>query len=157
MGAGKGRARRTQAGAPPRNRVLAPRVRGTLKNVAYDNKQWMDFVDGHDLSEVRLYDYYSGGTTVEYSSASHAEVVTQIFADTVSVGALILPGSYQTNDFVFEMESGTPGESSMRLILKGAANKNKVATNIIYYFADSHTLSDADLSYFLQQVAEAID
>src|ERR1035437_794354 len=108
MGAGKGMARRGRATRPRlRGRVTRPRLgaQTTLASpsvnntVAFVEEKWEEFVRNAGTRATRLHDYYLGGSSEDASDDECAKIVSELFNDAVTVGAIVLPSGSAAADF----------------------------------------------------------
>jgi hypothetical protein len=98
MGSGKGRARRAQVVAGSGQAMSGARF-------GSDSRKWHEFVSGAGLRGVDVAEYYGE----DYSEdAGRLRLLEGVFADMVSVGAIILPEPYEVEDFVFELVGSEP-------------------------------------------------
>ena|ERR1035437_6652014 len=146
MGAGKGKSRRSlSVSAPAAQKVEA---------VTLQRETWKNFVKSSGLENTNLYDYYLGAGNRQASDAAQYEkIVTELFSDAVSVGAILLPEPYQADDFRFKM---APGLSRIDLHF---ADKSKPVANtgcFWYPFSQGNTLGHNNLVYALSCMESAL-
>jgi hypothetical protein len=112
MGAGKGKARRTQTLTDPGSilkRTLAKAAEtnaGTTVKVNVD--KWSEFVHDKGIRELQVEEYYKLENYDESQYRDHdvqMEFVTKIFADAVAAGAITLPKPYKAKDFKLKATS----------------------------------------------------
>ena len=106
MGSGRGKTRRVQSSAG-----LAAQA---IPHLLFDKGEWDEFVDGHDLVFVNLYEYYLGRPGNHIDSSETKKVMDELFADAVAVGAIVLPDDYGVDDFEFRMLGRGRIEISMK-------------------------------------------
>src|ERR1035437_6927799 len=92
MGAGRGQSRRAQAAALQQGKLMG-----------VDDEKWVEFVSGSNSQGVSLRDYYCPGVKKPFGPKDLEKVVTELFADMVSVGAITLPRGKVTADYAFKV------------------------------------------------------
>src|ERR1039458_1503678 len=95
MGSGKGTVRRTQSITKALPSAQA----------AMDWAKWEEFIKDSGLQNVNLYKYYANKQPEDCSDAEHERLLTDLFTDMVSVGAIILPSPYRAEDFRFKINT----------------------------------------------------
>lgn len=140
MGSGKGRVRRSQATGLSSGTSVVPAV-------SFQWEKWTKFVRAGDLGKVRLYEYYLGKkyTNGVYSYAEHEKVITELFADSVSVGAFTLPSSYKAEDFLFAMDP----DNITRYVQVTVAPHKFVLVKSPYYVGAGDCMADREIDVFL--------
>src|ERR1039458_6255214 len=99
MGSGKGRAKRAQG--IPASKAL-PRGPQPLI-VSPGQQKWHDFVANSELEDVNIHEYYLGHTYPSPTDEGYEKMVTELFADAVEVGAVVIPDELRAEDFTFKM------------------------------------------------------
>lgn len=120
MGSGKGKARRVQTAS-----VKAVSATATIPRTKYDRRVWSQFVKDSELKSLSLREYYLGSyenpnpktwgylTEESVTVDGSLKILTELFADAVDVGAIILPPPYNAADFEFAWDhSSTLGRVS---------------------------------------------
>src|ERR1035437_7287284 len=105
MGAGKGKTRRAQAAATAEAK----------NDVTVKRKEWEGFTNKTSVERLSLDDYYLSGANKEWTDEEWAEVVTNFFADAVAVGAVVLPTTYEAEDFEFKSLPPKQFQTSRRI------------------------------------------
>src|ERR1017187_8560061 len=106
MGSGKGKTRRVQAVLATLPAECAP---AWAEEAVLDKSKWSDFVKNSDMVRTKVYPYYLGksaSSPPDYCNADHEKVVTELLADFVAVGAMVLPAPYTVEDFELKMIDG---------------------------------------------------
>lgn len=67
-------------------------------------QRWAQFVKDSGIKNVKLDKYYLGKIKEALSDAEYEQMMTSLFADMVTCGALILPSPHNAEDFIFKME-----------------------------------------------------
>ena|ERR1035437_3658498 len=138
MGAGRGQTRRAQATA------LQP---GRLMGV--DDEKWVEFVFGSNSQGVSLRDYYCPGAKKQFGPKDLEKVVTELFADMVSVGAIVLPRGKVTADYAFRVTRKGRTDT-----LQINVNARPGATfNLKHFFDADRTLSDQAVTAGMARIA----
>jgi hypothetical protein len=115
MGAGKGKSKRAQS-------TLPAALNSTT--VSYNEDAWARFVHEIDWAGTHVYDYYLCQNDIwEHTSEEHEKVATELFADAVDVGALILPPGCTSKEFQFKIEAmgETYGPQKIALLFRNAS------------------------------------
>ena len=149
MGSGEGQTRRMQA--------TAPTVGVLNKVLALDPDKWEEFVNESGIEHVSAYKYYLGTLPGKCGAAEHEKVTTELFADAISVGALILPPPYIAADFEFKMVPGSINK--LNIILKQQPELSEKLGHVSYYMGKASQMQDAnnEAIYFLSQLVRALD
>lgn len=161
MGSGKGRARRANAmtAAPP-----------ALGQLTFDPSKWQEFVQDSALEEYNIRQYYCG---TKRPSARHrpysmhfddyAKIVSELFADAVVAGAIILPATYTSTDFIFSAEErpGQPdGQVKARQVfvtLEGKPDSRRSLGQHEYWLVKGTTMGQSIVPTFLEAVAHVVN
>ena len=72
-------------------------------SVVEAKKKWQEFVHVGDLENVKVWKYYLGEPPPTLSKEQEQDLIAELFADMVAVGALVLPKKYPAESFVFEI------------------------------------------------------
>ena len=91
MGSGKGRTRRAQATSFAKQG----------QEVTWDVDKWNEFVDGETMKNVMVDEYYLSKGAMESALENYGLVFSELFADAVAVGAIVLPDGVNVDDFRF--------------------------------------------------------
>src|ERR1035437_6915780 len=72
----------------------------------FDEGKWNDFVNGAGLERMRMDRYYLGGALprnlTKRTKLGCEKLLTNLFADAILVGAVVLPDPYNYEDFTFK-------------------------------------------------------
>jgi hypothetical protein len=93
MGSGKGRTRRAQVSTAPAFSGVSSFQRG----------KWNNFVFSNGLDSITLRQYYLSNASHQITNKDYEVVVSELFADAVTVGAVVLPEPYEVDDFQIEI------------------------------------------------------
>jgi hypothetical protein len=84
-------------------KAQTPAVPQVVKyDTIFSEEKWEEFVVGAGLGRLRLDRYYLGKDWGGPTSADCEKLFTNLFADAVLAGAIVLPGSYKPADFTFK-------------------------------------------------------
>jgi hypothetical protein len=106
MGAGQGKTRRAQAVASK------PSERTVACEALYKAEVWAEFIRNAGIDGLRLQQYYLGhplASSQQVSDQEYETILAGLFADAVTVGAIVLPDPYKIEDFQFKVGSHTRG------------------------------------------------
>ena len=124
MGAGKGQTRRAQTTTTPTK----------IGKVLCHMDKWEKFVEEGGLKNMNLYQYYLNETPFDPTAEEEARVATELLADAVSIGAIVLPTPFTPENFTFHLDSG----NKMRVALKGNNGYTILSADINNYFWRLH-------------------
>ena len=150
MGAGQGKIRRVRA-------VVA----AASPQVYYYDKKWEEFVAKSGILEMDTLAYYLGKTPDELTSAEQGKFFTELFADAVVVGAIVLPAPYVAEDFRFHVDAGKNdydhvGHAYARIVLRDDPDvMGKFEYGGLYFGPDSSPDSE-DLFSLLYLMANGV-
>jgi hypothetical protein len=140
MGSGKGRARRAQQ---------VHHAVGNASEILVDEEKWGEFVDSGGLADVPIYGYYlqknaSKLITIfqigELPDDADMKVVRELFADAVSVGAIVLPESYDADDF--EFGPGPDYDEDVLIRMRSRPELTDIVQNISFSLGANPLLGD---------------
>src|ERR1022692_4922008 len=97
MGAGQGKSRRVKSSA---NLTVAASAQ-----VRYYDKKWEEFVAQSGALGLDALTYYLGDTPPQLVYAEQEKFITELFAQSVAVGARVLPSPYTPDSFRFEVDA----------------------------------------------------
>ena len=163
MGSGSGKARRA-LGSQPKLKLKAQQVMRApvpdASGIAVDEGKWDGFVASAGLSDLGMYSYYLGdesvallvpGSSEELLDGMVVEVVGELFADAVSVGAIVLPYPYNAADVEFRI---SPDDSDDLLLnFRGNSRVKSRVENFAYSLSSNSPLGSQiiiDLFYDIQ-------
>src|ERR1022692_4702623 len=114
MGSGKGAVRRSQTvklrpNAHAGENDPAWKFPGV---VGYEPDKWTEFVSGGVLGPVRVDKYYLGRIPRPKKNGDYEKIIAELFADAISVGAVVLPSPYVAEDFEF-IVNRDPGKNNV--------------------------------------------
>ena len=96
----------------------------------FNSGAWNDFVNGAGLERVRMDRYYLGkalpGNLTKRTQLGCEKLLTNLFADAILAGAVVLPGPYSYEDFVFRTvwaKSGSRLTTSSNRNSRGRASR----------------------------------
>ena len=171
MGSGKGKSRRGRAVRPQMNTqtVAAPGtltardevrwlriMRASKLEVGFDMDVWRRFIAANGLSKVNVYKYYqvSVNSALPLRLADYERVLTELFADAVTVGAIVLPGAYKPEDFEFRV-----GTNLLQVLISRTASKDKEMEALFcplgYRMRSTATVSS--VSFVVQDLARKVE
>src|ERR1039458_345963 len=97
MGSGKGKARRAQVASAAGRAYVAREG----QEVKWDVNQWNEFVAGESMKNVMVDEYYLSKGAMKSTLENYGVVFSELFADAVAVGAIVLPDGISVDDFRF--------------------------------------------------------
>ena len=119
MGSGKGKSRRTNA---------ATAALRTVAHATPDEEKWHDFVESCELASVGILRYYLGRSPRKLTAEDCELVLTELFSDAVTVGAIALPEPYKAEDFAFDVPQ--PGVDGARSFIR--LRKNSEGDQLLF-------------------------
>ena len=106
MGSGQGRTRRSRAATARLNAPAASSPSDVpTRGAVFNRQKWQVFLRESDLEGMSLHKYYLGKKDSHVPDYQLEKVVTELFADAVEVGAIILPSPYKPADFEFKVKA----------------------------------------------------
>src|ERR1022692_3804000 len=78
----------------------------TQEDVLFTSTPWEKFIRESGLRFVHLNEYYLGSETEDLTASDYEKLLTELVADAVVVGAMVLPAQYEAKDFLFTMARG---------------------------------------------------
>ena len=121
MGSGSGKSRRVRVGVHS--------AASNLPSLSFEKPLWDKFVDDGGLATVNLYDYYLGEAPVVVVDTDFKKVFDELFADSVAVGAIVLPDNYSVDDFDFQVFS--EGRMGVSLGLRNEPSLGRMSINLL--------------------------
>src|ERR1022692_3387271 len=111
MGSGKGRTRRTQSSIYTDSPPVAD----------FQMAKWDEFINGIGVRNVKLRQYYLGGATRKLTFEDCGKLITELFVDAVTSGALTLPPPRKPEEFEFCVvdELNSQKQMEVRLVDSG--------------------------------------
>ena len=82
--------------------------------VNLDGAKWIRFVRASKLEKLTLKQYYLPNVSAKPTAAEYELLATNLFADAVAVGALVLPDTVSVEDFRFIAQRFSPEEVKIR-------------------------------------------
>ena len=146
MGSGKGRTRRAQAVATPLNPDMS----------AFSEKSWDEFVASTGIKTTKLFRYYLGDDVALPSDSQYEKLVDEMFADMVSVGAIVLPRPYESRDFVFKMEKPSYYKQMVVRLKSKPEQDAQIVFNPTYSLNKNITMAGYGTSDAVRRVYRAI-
>jgi hypothetical protein len=125
MGSGKGRTRRTQSSiytdAPP--------------SADFQIAKWEEFVEGLGVQNVKIRQYYLEGATRKLTFEDCGKLITELFVDAVTSGALTIPSSRKAEEFEFCVVSELNSQKQMEVRLVGSTRSGSLdaVCEVIYF------------------------
>src|ERR1035437_1476818 len=104
--------------------MSAPPSRQWVTDVAYDAFKIQDLWKKIGPEDVGLLDYYLGETPAQLKSSDQEKLFSELLADAVAIGGIVLPEPYTPEDFEFEADylkndySYSEGEAHVIVTLK---------------------------------------
>ena len=105
MGAGKGQTRRVQGRVSGVRHAPVKTKATKWVKVKFNRSEWAQFLKDSRLANVNIYKYYLGSIPSKITFEDYDKVLTELFADAVEVGAVVLPEPYKAADFRLEAAS----------------------------------------------------
>jgi hypothetical protein len=87
-------------------------------HVKLDYEKWDEFIRGTGLRGVGVREYYLGEDVVSASDVEVQKVFTELLADAVSVGAVVLPVPYTVASFEIRVVPIPAGGRDIKVIFK---------------------------------------
>ena len=144
MGAGTGKTRRGKA--------VAAQAQAT-----YNKFAWDEFLNDNGIAKVGVAKYYLGHDVQGPSEAEYNKVLCEIFADLVSVGAIVLPSPYKAEDFKFKLAPPINRNASRYPIDIYLKNRLQIGANIISGVTDLNVpLSSVPINLLFIQIQHGI-
>jgi hypothetical protein len=149
MGAGRGKTRRASA-------VLAnPTPEMRSEQVLCRPDEWDAFVSNVRLRKDNLHRYYLGEEPLQVTHEDYAKILTELFADAVQVGAIVLPEGYNAESFQLAViHDEYTAQMKAELSLKSQPSRKEFIYYFSHYISPRATLSDSAIKYVLQQIAQ---
>ena|ERR1039458_2632387 len=165
MGSGKGKSKRVGASRPVFGtqsaaalspaRILSNKS-GAVQDVVLSRNAWARFVKHSGLKNVGLHEYYFGGKQSSgLVDAQYIKVVGDLFADAVSVGAIVLPSPYEPDDFMITV-SDYMGQLDAVFCLKSSPAVKGSAVVIDRYVGSDYLLRSWELEIALDHLAVGV-
>src|ERR1035437_4932500 len=102
------------------------------KIAGYHLVEWTRFVNSSGLEKINLHEYYLGEELLQITNDDYAKLLTELFADAVAVGAIVLPRLYKAEDFLFEVSPDPHTfQQKAELSLRSAPGRKE----FFYYFS----------------------
>ena len=136
--------------------VAAPRVGVPI----FSGEKWEEFVVNSRIGDVNMHNYYADGKIDSSSALAHtlySRVLSELFADGVAVGAVVLPDDYVPADFVFEAEVAKERLVQRVDIVLGSKPDIKSSFVVPYRFRENPLLSDLVAVETLQKIFEGAE
>ena len=123
--------------------------------------KWDEFVNNCGLVNKKLYDYYLGKNINNRTVNADEKLITELFADAVEVGALILPPPHTTQDFIFTatdftLKANGKNNINIYVALKPRTSKKKRANEILWYLQKDLTMSNPEVIGILDSLSRPI-
>ena len=149
MGSGKGTVRRTQSITKALPSAQA----------AMDWAKWEEFIKDSGLQNVNLYKYYANKQPEDCSDAEHERLLTDLFTDMVSVGAIILPSPYRAEDFRFKINTKNGQHfRQAKTVLKNHPKLGAHDNHFQYhYISNSKKMTSSNINFSIGRIIYGID
>src|ERR1035437_2697628 len=137
MGAGQGKTRRAQA-------QLTAFQASQVKNgqAVFVLKPWKEFVKDSGVGTVKMHNYYLGKNTQAGERVDYEKLLTEMLADAVSAGAILLPEPYVAEDFQYKaVQQGTRPPNKAEVSLKKEPQFKGEVSYLSYYMGKNGTMS----------------
>src|ERR1035437_2941399 len=95
MGSGKGKTRRLRTARP---QAVTETVAEKDK-IMFQQEKWDEFIKDGGIWDEKFYDYYLEQPPEQFNDKDYEQLMAELFADAVAVGALPLPEPYTCEDF----------------------------------------------------------
>ncbi len=129
MGSGQGKSRRGQVVSPrleaqASTRTPVPAAQRRNHLAVFQEQKWAEFLKKSDLEGTTIIKYYLGSVPKTLVEADYEKMITELFADAVTVGAILLPVQYRhpapytVEDFVFTVSPDDLGTTTLAIRFK---------------------------------------
>ena|ERR1035437_2933334 len=149
MGAGQGKTRRASGLQP----TTEPAVIGTM----VDERAWKTFVAQSLPPSTKLFSYYLGKDAATSESIDYQKLVSELFADAVAVGAVLLPAPLTADKFEFSTYRNSGREQLTIRAADRSVEREPFLFNPHTYFGKNTPLDAWYVIRSLKEIALAVN
>ena len=150
MGSGRGVTKRVRVSSA---QIISPVA-------VYNYEKWAEFLEKSGLRNVKACKYYLGRDEhwTAYSEEEHSRLITDLFADAVTVGALELPDPYVAHDFKFRVRRRDGFVYPyVRMSPKKQPKAHTANPGFAYGIEETCALGGPDIRYSLVHMVRGVD
>lgn len=141
MGSGKGKTRRA--------RIVVARAQPAP--LVFDRGIWDNFVETSGVKTTKLLYYYLGRDPAAWTNEGYLRATLDMFADAVSVGAIVLPPGCSVDDFEFSINS-----EGHRPRVAIALTSNPATRQVLFTPAHTFSKNNSMSNWYVNNALEGI-
>lgn len=146
MGSGQGKTRRALVS------TAAPQNTTKTNNNASEMKpeRWAEFVENSGIQNVKLTRYYLNKDNTDLTSTDYEQIMPELLTDMITAGAVTLPDTYTSEDFLFKVTGGralASGHYYMTVALKNKPDATISMGRAKYCFDNKTTMHQIGKNY----------
>jgi hypothetical protein len=125
--------------------------------VVYHAEKWDELSLNNDLEHMQLHEYYLGKAAPDYDDNKEQEMLNEMFADAVDIGAINFPKPYEKDDFELKIERLSSNSRSLRIVLKRCPSLKTFHSQMIIGLNSNHEISSPRVHQFFRRVLRGLN